>query len=349
MISDSYNEMYMQYALSLATKSNGQTGINPLVGAVVVKNGRIVGQGFHRKIGEAHAEVIALAEAGRHAHGADLFVNLEPCCTHGYTPPCVDAIVAAGIKRVFISEKDPNPAVDGKSIETLRRRNIEVINLPLPSAHVNRWYRKYITTKIPYVILKIALTEDMKISGFRGKYVTSEPSRRYVHALRSQVGAVLIGINTVLNDDPYLTDRLVGRHNPARITIDPHLRIPLNAHVLRPDARRIVITGSASDHDKIEKLRELGVESIVLEGDDYPSTDMLKRIGMLKIGSVLVEGGGKTFDRFLREATYDDLYAFVAPVSVSTGIEVPLARTLIKGEEPERIGEDILYHVYRNN
>jgi len=348
-ISDIHDQMYMQYAMTLAAKSNGQTGINPLVGAVVVKNGRAVGQGFHRKIGEAHAEVVALTGAGERANGADLYVNLEPCCTRGYTPPCVDAIIAAGIKRVFLGEKDPNPAVNGKSTEILRRHNIQVINLPLPPTHINRWYRKYITTRIPYVILKIALTGNMKISGFRGKYITSEPSRRYVHALRSQVGAVLIGINTVLSDDPYLTDRLVGRHNPARIIIDPHLEIPMNAHVMTPDARRIVFAGSNSDRRKMEELQKSGVESILLEGDNYATIDLLKRIGMLKIGSILVEGGGQTFTRFLQEKTYDDLYAFVAPVSVNTGIEVPLAKTIIEREKPEKIGEDMLYHVYRNN
>jgi len=348
-ISDTYDQMYMQYAVTLAVKSNGQTGINPLVGAVVVRNGKIIGRGFHRRIGEAHAEVVAMTEAGASTRDADLYVNLEPCCTHGYTPPCVDAIINAGIKRVFIAETDPNPAVNGKSIEILRRHNIQVINLPLPPSHINRWYRKYITTKIPYVILKIALTENMKISGFDNKYVTSEPARRYVHALRSQVGAVLVGINTVLSDDPYLTDRLVGRHSPARIIIDPYLEIPMNAHVLTPDARRIVFTGSNSDRRTIEELQKLGVESILLEGDNYATMDLLERIGMLKIGSILVEGGGQTFTRFLQEKTYDALYAFVAPVTVREGIEVPLAKTIIEREKPEKIGEDMLYHVYRNN
>jgi diaminohydroxyphosphoribosylaminopyrimidine deaminase/5-amino-6-(5-phosphoribosylamino)uracil reductase len=341
--------MYMQYALTLAIKSNGQTGVNPLVGAVVMKNGRMVGQGFHRKIGEAHAEIVALAGAGQHARDADLYVNLEPCCTHGYTPPCVDAIIAAGIKRVFVGENDPNPAVNGKSMETLRKHNIEVRSLPLPSTNINLWYRKYITTKIPYVILKIALTENMRISGFRNRYVTSEPSRRYVHALRSQVGAVLIGIKTVFSDDPYLTDRLVGRRNPARIIIDPHLKIPLKAHVLAPDARRIVFTGANSDQRKIEELKKSGVESILIEGDNYTTRELLKRIGSMKIGSILVEGGGHTFNRFLQENTYDDLYAFVAPVAVDKGIEIPLVKTIIEREKPERIGEDMLYHVYRDH
>ncbi len=348
-MSDAYHRMYLQHTVALATKSNGQTGINPIVGALVVKEGRVVGQGFHRKIGEAHAEIVALAEAGQQARDADLYVNLEPCCTHGRTPPCVDAIVAAGIRRVFVIENDPNPAVNGKSVKALRSRKIDVRRLPIPATNTNLWYRKYITTGMPYVTLKIALTENMRISGFIGRYVTSEPSRRYVHALRSQAGAVLIGINTVLIDDPYLTDRLVGRRNPARIIIDPHLRIPSSAHVLIPDARRIIITNSKGDRQRIGELNELGVEFILMEGEDYPTNDLLRRIGGLKFGSILIEGGGQTFNRFLAEETYDDLYAFVAPTSVDNGIELTLVKKFFDGEKPERIGEDTLYHVHRHH
>jgi diaminohydroxyphosphoribosylaminopyrimidine deaminase/5-amino-6-(5-phosphoribosylamino)uracil reductase len=350
-IANAYDHMYMQYAMTLAAKGWGQTGINPLVGAVVAKNGNIIGRGFHRRIGEAHAEVVALIGAGKRANNADLYVNLEPCCTHGYTPPCVDTIIAAGIKRVFIGETDPNPAVNGESIEILRKNKIEVICM-IPSARsrdMNLWYRKYITTQIPYVTLKIAFTKNMKISGFDNKYVTSEPARRYVHALRSRVGAVLVGINTVLNDNPFLTDRLVGRHNPARIILDPDLNIPLNANVLAPNARRIVFVKADTDRKKTSELQKLGIELVHLDGNKHPTPDLLRKIGMLKIGSILVEGGGETFNHFLRERTYDDMYVFVAPVTVSNGIEVPLAATIIERGESDLIGEDMLYHVYRNN
>ncbi|MBE0432056.1 bifunctional diaminohydroxyphosphoribosylaminopyrimidine deaminase/5-amino-6-(5-phosphoribosylamino)uracil reductase RibD [candidate division WOR-3 bacterium] len=341
----------MQYAFSLATRGAGQTGANPLVGAVVIKNGRIVGQGFHRKIGEAHAEVVALSEAGNRGRGADLHVNLEPCCTHGHTRPCVDAVLAAGIKRVCIAETDPNPAVNGRSVEMLRRHNIEVtfVNPPEYVATLNRHYRKYITTMTPYVILKIALTSNMKISGYAGKYVTREPALRYVHALRGRTGAVLVGINTVLADDPYLTDRLAARRNPARIIIDPRLRISAEANVLAANARRIIFTGPGSDREKIARLQTLGVEVVQMEARHFPTADLLRRIGMLKIGAVIVEGGGKTFTQFLEERTYDEMYVFVAPITVSTGIDVPAASAMIERARPESIGEDILYHVYRDN
>lgn len=345
------DQMYMQYVMTLATKGWGQTGINPLVGALVVKDGRIIGRGFHRRIGEAHAEVVAMTEAGVNARGADLFVNLEPCCTHGKTPPCVDTIIKAGIRRVFVAETDPNPAVNGKSIEILRSKNTEVVCLAVSTglSELNIWYRKYIKTRTPYVTLKIALTRNFRISGFEGKYVTSEPSRRFVHALRSRAGAVLVGINTVLTDDPFLTDRLVGRHNPARIILDPDLKIPLDAKVLAPNSRRIVFATTDTNPAKTEELQKRGIELVHLDGHRHPTSDLLRKIGMLKIGSILVEGGGETFTNFLKEDTYDDLYAFVAPVTVSKGIEVPLAKTIIEQKESELIGEDTLYHVYRNN
>jgi diaminohydroxyphosphoribosylaminopyrimidine deaminase/5-amino-6-(5-phosphoribosylamino)uracil reductase len=343
--------MFMQYAITLAAKGGGRTGVNPLVGAVIVKHGKIVGQGYHRQIGEAHAEAVALAEAGSRARDADLYVNLEPCCTHGYTPPCVDAIIAAGIKRIVLGDTDPNPAVNGKSIQILKDNNIQTV-MSTYNEHINqlnRWYRKYITTKTPYVILKIATTKNMRISGFGTKYVTSEPSRRYVHALRSQVNAVLVGIKTVICDNPFLTDRLVGRHNPARIVIDPHLEIPIDAHVLAADARRIVIANRNSDRTKIRKLKDIDVELVLLEGDRFSTSELIRKLGASRIGSILVEGGGETFSRFLNEKTYDELLLFIAPTVVEKGIEIQLNGNIYKKTKPQQIGEDLLYHVYRDN
>lgn len=350
-ISRANDEMFMQHALNLATKGWGRTGINPLVGAVVVKNGRIIGEGFHRKIGEAHAEVVALTAAGLQAHNADLYVNLEPCCIHGYTPPCVNAIIASKIKRVIVGAIDPNPAVNGKGIEALRKHGImvEMGVLNAQSNALNRWYRKYITDKTPYVILKIATSKDMKISGFDTKYITSEDSLRYVHAIRSQVGAILVGINTVLEDDPFLTDRLVGRHDPIRIVIDPQLEIPIDAHFLMPNAHRIIITKRDSAPAKADELKKTGAEFIYLSGDRYTARELLSNIGMLKIGSLLVEGGAATMECFLKESNYDELYVFVAPTTVQQGIKIELDQSIFTGTSPEMIGKDQLYHVYRNN
>jgi diaminohydroxyphosphoribosylaminopyrimidine deaminase/5-amino-6-(5-phosphoribosylamino)uracil reductase len=350
-ISRAFDEMFMQHALNLATQGWGRTGVNPLVGAVVVKNGRITGEGFHRKIGEAHAEVVALAQAGARAQNADLYVNLEPCCVHGYTPPCVNAIIASGIKRVVVGALDPNPAVNGKGIESLRNHGIAVDTgiLNVRSLTLNRWYRKYMMEKIPYIILKIATSENMKVSGFGTKYITSEDSLRYVHSIRSQVGAILVGINTVLEDNPFLTDRLVGRHDPIRIVIDPQLEIPVDAHFLVPNARRIIITKRDSTPAKADDLKKKGIEFIYLAGDRFTTRELLSSIGTLKISSILVEGGAQTFTYFLRENCYDELYVFMAPITVQQGVKIELDQSIFTGDSPERIGKDLLYHVYRNN
>ncbi len=350
-IARAYDEMFMEYALSLATQGWGRTGINPLVGAVVVKNGKIIGKGFHRKIGEAHAEVVALTEAGAGARDADLYVNLEPCCVHGYTPPCVNAIIASNVRRVIVGAIDPNPAVNGKGIAILREHGIEVIEdvLVARARELNRWYNKYIVGKIPYVILKCATSKDMKISGFSKKYITSEDSLRYVHALRSKVGAILVGINTVLKDDPYLTDRLIKRHSPARIVIDPDLKIPDHVNFLTPNTRRVIITHHDSKPSRHAALQERGVELIQMEGERFNAQDLLVQIGKLKIGSILVEGGAITMNTFLESGHYDELYLFVAPVIVEKGIEMHLDKAILSRNPPEKIGKDLLYHVYRNN
>ncbi|HEC77608.1 MAG TPA: bifunctional diaminohydroxyphosphoribosylaminopyrimidine deaminase/5-amino-6-(5-phosphoribosylamino)uracil reductase RibD [candidate division WOR-3 bacterium] len=353
-IQKDYDIMFMQRAVSLAKKGGGRTSINPLVGAVITKNNRIVGTGFHRRRGEAHAEVVALTDAGARAKNATLYVNLEPCCSTGHTPPCVHAICRAGIKRVVIGMIDPNPAVNGKGMEFLKKNNIKVTTNVLSAAaeEINRIYKKFITTKTPYVILKIAVSEDGKLSGYKGKYITSEPSRRWVHSLRSRVGAVLVGINTVLADDPLLTDRLVGRNNPARVVIDPHLRIPLNANFLKPGVKRFIITDSGNEPDKIKRLTEAGVNFIYLEGKEYSLKTILKRLTEAGINSILVEGGGKIFAQFFNEALYDEIFLFMAPHRIEKGLSISenlLQYVLSNYRKKEKSGEDLLYHVYRHN
>lgn len=346
--------MYMQIAISLARKGFGKTGTNPLVGAIVVKNNKIVGQGFHRKIGEAHAEVCALTEAGSRAQGATLYSNLEPCCYSGQTPPCVEAICHAKIKRVVASMIDPNPNVNGKGINYLKLHNIDVtLNVLNEQAELlNQWYKKYITTKIPYIILKIALSKNGRMSGYKGKYITSESSRRRVHALRSKVSAVLVGINTLISDNPYLTDRLVGRSSPARVVIDPHLKISRTLNFLRPDSRRIVITDQDNDRQKIEDLKKEGTEFIFLSGVYYPIETIVERLKSLNIGSILVEGGILVFSEFFSKKLYDELYIFMAPKNVNKGISIldEISKEVNLDEiKPEKIEEDLLYHVYRSN
>jgi len=347
-----FDERFMEEALNLATRGWGKTEINPLVGAVVVKNGHIVGRGFHRKLGEAHAEVCALIEAGRNAKDSTLYVNLEPCCITGRTPPCVEEILKAEIRRVVIGMDDPNPKVNGRGRMFLRENGIEVTCgvLEKEARTLNRWYEKYITSGLPYIIVKIASSEDGRITGFKDKYITSFSSRRLVHSIRSRVGAVLVGINTILKDDPFLTDRLVGRHNPTRIVLDPHLKIPLNSNFLKDDARRIVITGENNDQEKIEKLRNIGAEMIFLKGDYYPLEVVFEELGKREIGSILVEGGGILFSQILEKNLYDELIIFVAPQIIGSGIDFLRENSLDLDNMPlEKIGEDRLYYVYRNN
>jgi len=349
-----YDEMFMRQALSLATKGWGKTGINPLVGAIITKNNRVVGRGFHRKLGEAHAEVCALLEAGQRAENATLYVNLEPCCTTGLTPPCVHAIARARVRRVVMSTTDPNPDVGGKGIECLKQHGIDITTGVLVEAaeKLNKWYTKYITTKTPYIILKIAASSNQRISGFKDKYITSEQSRRFVHSLRSRVSAVLVGIHTVLTDNCHLTDRLIGRHSPARIVIDPHLRIPLDSHFMKPSSRRIVITSSTNDVGKIEKLIARGVEIIILVGDHYAIDDIIDKLRMLRINSIMVEGGARVFSDFHENRQYDEIYLFVAPREASDGVILDdriWKEAMAQEHRVITIGDDRLYHVYRDN
>jgi len=344
----------MQRAISLARKGWGRTGVNPLVGAVVVRDNRIIGQGFHRKMGEAHAEVCALTDAGTRAHNATLYVNLEPCCCVGHTPPCVEAIIAAKIKRVVIGMIDPNPAVNGMGVEILKNNNIAVAlhMLELEAKRLNVCYEKYITTRIPYIIVKVATSKDGKISKFKEKYITSEPSRRFVHSLRSQVSAVLVGINTVVADNPYLTDRLVGRNNPARVLIDPHLKISLKSNFLKPGSRKIIVTSRENDPSKIEQLIAHGAEIILFEGEFFKPQEIVQRLGLLNIASLLVEGGGEIFSQFYNEKLYDELYLFMAPHETGQGLALAdniLNEVRSKDVTPLKIEEDLLYHVYRNH
>lgn len=343
---------FMSEALSLAKKGWGRTSINPLVGAVVVKENKIIGRGFHRKIGEFHAETIALLDAGSRAKGATLYVNLEPCTIKGRTPPCVEKIIESQIKRVVIGMYDPNPSVNGMGVKTLIENGIAttVGILEKEAQDLNRFYAKYITTKMPYIILKIAVSQDGRIAGFPQKYITSEISRRYVHSLRSQVDAIMVGINTIIKDNPFLNDRCVGRNNPARIVIDPHLKIPMTANFLKEDARRIIITSEKENERKIKCLQDAGVEIIFLNGDYYPIKNIFGIIGERNFASVMVEGGGIIFSQIFNKKFYDELYIFVSPKTIGTENVNFLAENNIelRNMEEFKIGEDKLY-VHRNS
>jgi len=319
----SNKEFYMKRAIKLAKRGLGRTSPNPVVGAVIVKEGKIVGEGYHRQAGLPHAEIEAIKAAGNKAKGADLYVTLEPCNHHGRTPPCTEAILKAGIKRVFIGMHDPNPHVTGGGEKYLRQNGIYVETgiLEKECQHLNEVFIKYVTTGLPFVSLKLAATLDGKIALASGeaKWITNEKSRRFVHHLRDIHDAILVGIGTVLKDNPSLTTRLPNKKgkDPLRIILDTHLRIPLKAKLLhlKSKASTLIITGPKASDKKIEALKNLGAEvmGVNLENGKLSLKELLKILGQRKITSVLVEGGAKVAASFLKQRLVDKTYFFYAP------------------------------------
>src|SRR4030043_306413 len=264
------DEQWMKKVLCLAEKGRGRTSPNPMVGAILVKGGRMVGEGYHAKAGEAHAEVVAIQRAREEARGAILYLNLEPCAHYGKTPPCAPQVVKAGVKRVVIGMEDPNPVVNGKGAEALRKSGIavKVGVLEKECRRLNEAFCKYILKKEPFVILKIAATLDGKIATRDGnsKWISGEASRRFVHKLRDQVDGIIVGTGTVLKDDPMLTTRIKGGRNPYRIILDSRLRIPEKAKVIEVSpSKTIIATTELASKDKIEKLEKQDVRILILD------------------------------------------------------------------------------------
>lgn len=312
---------YMQRALYLAQKAKGQTSPNPLVGSVIVKAGEIVGEGYHRKAGEPHAEILALNEAGEKANGATLYCNLEPCRHYGRTPPCCQAIINSKIKEVVIAVQDPNPLTVGEGIELLKGHGIAVTVgiLEEEARRVNEVFFKYITTSTPFVVMKIATSLDGKIATYTGdsRWISSETSRTYVHQWRSELDAVMVGVNSVIKDDPLLTTRLVIGRNPKRIVVDSHLRIPTDSKVLTTldEAPTIVATTTQVSPRKISSLESLGAEVLVVPEIDglVSMKHLMQELGKKEITSVLLEGGSSLIASALHEGVVDKAYFFLAP------------------------------------
>jgi len=317
------DEQFMHEALTLAAQARGRTSPNPMVGSVVVKDGRVVGRGYHVRAGASHGEVVALEDASGQARGATLYVSLEPCCYYGRTPPCTKAIIAAGIRRVVAAMRDPNPLVSGKGLEELRQAGIEV-KLPVLEAEataLNEVFIKYITTKRPFVLLKVAASLDGKIATVTGesRWITNERSRLLVHQLRDQVDAVMVGINTVLRDDPLLTTRLPGGggRDPMRIIVDSRLRLPCEARVLTAStaACTLIATTAEAPREKRLQLEAAGAKVLVVEGDGpgVPLGSLMEQLGTMQVSSILLEGGGELHSSALRVGIVDKVLYFLAP------------------------------------
>lgn len=315
-------ETYMRLALELAEKARGRTSPNPMVGAVIIKDGEVVGKGYHQKAGTPHAEVHALLDAGNRAVGATMYVTLEPCSHVGRTPPCSDAVIKAGISQVYVAMEDPNPLVAGQGIRRMENAGIKVhIGLMENEARrLNEIFIKFITTKRPFVLLKWAMTLDGKIAARSGhsKWVTGSQAREMVHRLRDQYDSILVGIDTVITDNPELTCRLpAGGRDPVRIVLDSNARMPIDARVISQESTvptYVAITGEASQ-ERV-KLLQGKVEILKIASDTHGRVglpELLSKLGEMEISSVLVEGGSTIAAAFLEAKLVDKVMAFVAP------------------------------------
>jgi len=356
---ENIDEKYMRLAIDLAKKAKGRTSPNPMVGAVIVKNGEIVGTGYHQKAGTPHAEVHAIADAGDKSKGATIYVSLEPCSHHGRTGPCTEAIIKAGISRVVMAMPDPNPRVDGKAI--LESHGIQVITgiLEEEARKLNEVFIKYITTGLPFVILKTAMTLDGKIATHSGKskWITSEDSRKLVHQIRNEVDAIIVGIGTVIKDDPSLTTRLPdgnGR-DAIRIVLDSHARISLDSKILNLNskAKTIVAVTSSAPEDKISQIKQKAEVLVVSEQNGrIDFQDLMKKLGKMEITSILIEGGSEVNVSAIKSGIVDRIMFFIAPKLFGgreapgpiggDGIDDPSEAIKLKDISVTQVGEDIL-------
>jgi diaminohydroxyphosphoribosylaminopyrimidine deaminase/5-amino-6-(5-phosphoribosylamino)uracil reductase len=314
---------YMRLALRLAARGIGRTSPNPVVGAVVVHGGAVVGKGYHERAGGPHAEVHALEAAGDLARGGSLYVTLEPCNHVGRTPPCTEAILRSGVSRVVVGCRDPNPHVTGKGIEVLRSRGLDVeVGVEAERCRrLNDAFIKHVTTGLPLVVAKAAASLDGKIASASGdsRWITNERSRRFVHRLRWALDAVLVGVKTVLADDPQLTARIPGRgvKKPLRVILDTALRTPLGSQLVRSatETPTLIATGPEPDRRQVVRFRKRGVEVLPLsleEGRVSPS-GLLRELGSRQVTSLLVEGGAEVHGSFFRAGLVDKVYFFYAP------------------------------------
>jgi diaminohydroxyphosphoribosylaminopyrimidine deaminase/5-amino-6-(5-phosphoribosylamino)uracil reductase len=314
---------YMQMAYGLAEKARGRSSPNPLVGSVIVREGAIIGHGYHEEAGKPHAEIIALRRAGRRSRGATIYVTLEPCVHWGRTPPCVDAVIEAGLKRALISAYDPNPIVRRNGVRRLRQAGLDVTVglLEEKNARLNEIYAKYITRKIPFVTLKAALTLDGKTATRTGdsKWISSAGTRDYVHLLRGEYDALMVGINTLIRDDPLLTVRhpTWGAKKITRVILDPHLRFPRAARILTTlgNGPIIVFALEGASPAKAAALTRKGVEIVPL-GKSWEADRLafvLAELGKREIAGLLVEGGNHLQTAFIESGLADKLVLTVSP------------------------------------
>ncbi len=350
---------YMRRAVELAKLGIGKVNPNPLVGAVIVKEGRIIGEGYHAKYGELHAERHAFSRLTEEAEGAEMYVTLEPCCHYGKQPPCTQAIIEHGIKKVFVGSDDPNALVAGKGVQALREAGVEVVTQVMKEEcdALNPVFFHFITTKTPYVLMKYAMTMDGKIACDTGKsqWITGEEARSHVQETRDALMGIMVGIQTIISDNPRLTCRIPGGRNPIRIICDSHLRIPMEAEVVQTAKKmKTVVATVSSEQEKISALREAGVKVLITDSADgkVDLQDLMQKLGQEKIDSILLEGGGTLNQSALQSGIVNHIQIYLAPkIFGGTGKYTPVSGIGVK--EPDEayllinrkigiFGEDIL-------
>lgn len=362
----------MERALSLARQALGSASPNPAVGAVLVKDGRIVGEGFTQPPGGPHAEVVAIRQAGEASRGAALYVTLEPCCHHGRTPPCTEAVLAAGVREAYLSHLDPDPHVNGRGKAELESAGVTVLvgEGEAEARRINEAYIKHRTTGLPFVIAKFAASLDGKIAATSGdsRWVSGPESRRWAHRHRTLVDAIVVGVRTILIDDPDLTARpepgegarqADGKpRQPLRVVVDSRGRTPASAQVLQGPARTLVATTGASSEAWRREMRDAGAGVVVLAASEgrVDLGELLRHLGDRDILSLLVEGGGELLGSFFDLGLVDKVHAIVAPVIIG-GKETPTAvagrgarrmadALRLRDVTVERLGEDVLVTGY---
>jgi diaminohydroxyphosphoribosylaminopyrimidine deaminase/5-amino-6-(5-phosphoribosylamino)uracil reductase len=359
------DEKFMKEALRQARKGVGRTSPNPAVGAVLVRRGKVIASGYHKRAGAPHAEVEVLSKV-KARKGDTLYVTLEPCHHHGRTPPCTEAVLRSGLKRVVVGMKDPNPNVRGGGCEVLARKGVEVRVgvLEKECRRLNEWFLKYVTTGRPFVMAKTALTLDGWTATATGhsQWVTSERARRFGHRLRDQVDGIMVGIGTVVADDPLLTTRLRHRagRDPVRIVVDTRLKIPESARVLHADseAECLLAVGEEVSGKRLEAVRKRGVSTLICptKAGKLDLASLMKRLGNRSITSVLLEGGATLMGAMIREKLVDKFFVFKAPKILGGDDGIPMAAgpgpqrmdgsLCLKDVEIRRLGEDFLVTGY---
>ena len=358
------HEFYMKRAIELAKGGWGRTNPNPLVGAVIEKDGKIISEGFHEVVGESHGEVCAIKNATSSVAGSTMYVNLEPCSHYGRTPPCVKAIIEAGIKKVVIAMIDPNPKVSGRGVNILKEAGVEVeVGVMEKEARaLNEIFINYVVNKRPFVIMKTAMTLDGKIATFTGssKWITGTEARRYVHIIRDRVSAIMVGSNTVIKDNPFLTTRLEEKagKDPVRIIVDGRGIVPEDSNVFNSHSKAPVIlaTTYSIDKDKEERLIEKGVKIIKTEGEHVDLELLMDELYKINIDSILLEGGGTLNSYAISSKIVDKVMFFVAPKIVGgknavtpvegCGIDKMEDELEVKNLSIKRYGSDILIEGY---